>query len=69
MSAILELIVREQAKAERRRDNVAATKLEIEIFGESAKLTNKLARQEAAVAESLAALEILNKQAGTLKKK
>lgn len=57
---ILDLIVREQAKAERRRANVAATKKEIEIFGESPKLISKLARQEEAVKESLAALKKLN---------
>lgn len=63
-NAILDLIVREQGKAERRRANVAATKAEIEIFGESQKLLNKLARQEDAVKESLANLEKLNKAAG-----
>lgn len=67
-NAILDLITREQAKAERRRANVEATKTEIEIFGDSAKLKNKLARQEAAVAESVDALEKLNKAAGKLKK-
>lgn len=60
-NAILDLIVREQGKAERRRAAVAATKAEIEILGDSVKLQNKLARQEAAVKESLAALDKLNK--------
>ena len=59
-NAILDLIVREQTKCERRRACVAATKVEIEILGDSAKLQNKLARQEAAVKESLAALKKLN---------
>ena len=63
-NAILDLIVREQTKAERRRNNVEATKAEIEIFGESAALTNKLARQEAAVQESIDNLAKLNKAAG-----
>ena len=63
-NAILDLIVREQAKAERRRANVAATKAEIEIFGDSQSLQNKLARQEAAVKESVANLKKLNAAAG-----
>ena len=67
-NAILDLIVREQTKAERRRANVAATKAEIEIFGTSTVLENKLARQEAAVNESVEALEKLNAAAGKLKK-
>ena len=57
---ILDLIVREQGKAERRRANVAATKAEIEILGDSQNLQNKLARQELAVKESLATLKKLN---------
>ncbi len=67
-NAILELIVREQSKAERRRANVAATQAEIQIFGDSTKLQNKLARQEAAVQESVDNLEKLNKAGGKLKK-
>lgn len=63
-NAILDLIVREQSKAERRRAAVAATKAEMEILGDSVKLQNKLVRQEAAVKESLDALEKLNKAAG-----
>ena len=63
-NAILDLIVREQGKAERRRGCVAATKTEIEIFGDSPKLQSKLARQEAAVKESLDNLKKLNKAAG-----
>lgn len=59
-NAILDLIEREQRKIERRRENVDATKLEIEILGDSVKLQNKLARQEAAVKESLAVLKKLN---------
>ena len=64
-NAILDLIVREQNKLARRNDAVAATKAEIEILGDSVKLQNKLMRQEAAVQESLNALEKLNKAAGT----
>lgn len=63
-NAILDLIVREQTKCERRRANVEATKAEIDIFGDSSVLQNKLARQEAAVEESLANLAKLNKAAG-----
>jgi hypothetical protein len=66
--AIFDLITREQAKAERRRANVETTKTEIEIFGDSAKLRSKLARQEAAVQESVDNLDKLNKAAGKLKK-
>lgn len=63
-NAILDLIVREQTKAERRRANVATTKEEIAIFGESSALVNKLARQEAAVQESVDRLAKLNEAAG-----
>ena len=62
--AVLTLIEREQAKAERRRENVAATKAEIEIFGATAALNRKLSRQEAAVQESVDNLAKLNKAAG-----
>lgn len=61
---ILDLIAMEQNKIERRRANVARTKTEIEVLGNSAKLANKLARQEAAVKESLATLKKLNAAAG-----
>lgn len=67
-NAILDLIVREQTKAERRRANVAATEKEIEIFGSTQTLENKLLRQKAAVDESVANLEKLNKAAGSIKK-
>ena len=63
-NAILDLIVREQTKAERRRAAVAATKAEIEILGSNRNLENKLIRQEHAVQESLDALDKLNKAAG-----
>ena len=66
-NAIMDLIVREQTKCERRRACVAATKAEIEIMGDSVKLQNKLVRQEAAVDESLAALEKLNAASGKKK--
>lgn len=66
--AILDLIVREQTKAERRRANVRATEAEIEIFGSSQNLENKLLRQKVAVDESVANLEKLNKAAGKVKK-
>lgn len=68
-TAIFDLIAREQSKCERRRANVAATKTEIEVFGESQVLLNKLARQEMAVEESVAALEKLNDAAGKLEGK
>lgn len=60
-NAILDLIVREQTKVQRRRAMVAATETEIEIFGDSQKLQNKLARQKLAVQESLDNLDKLNK--------
>ena len=63
-NAIVDLIVREQSKCERRRATIAATKAEIEIIGDSVKLQNKLLRQEAAVEESLQALEKLNAASG-----
>lgn len=66
-NAILDLIAREQSKAERRRAAVEATKVEIDVLGDSAKLQNKLARQEAAVQESLDALDKLNKAVGKKK--
>ena len=59
-NAILDLIVREQNKLERRRATVEATKVEIEILGGSQNLSNKLLRQEASVKESLAVLKKLN---------
>ena len=65
--ALLNLIEREQRKLERRRENVAATEAEIEVLGDSVKLRGKLQRQKAAVEESLANLEKLNK-AGSRKK-
>ena len=68
-NAILDLIVREQTKAERRRANVRATEAEIDIFGTSQNLENKLLRQKAAVDESVAALEKLNAAAGAKPKK
>ena len=64
-NAILNLIAKEQAKAQRRRANAEATKMEIEIFGETEALQNRLARQELAIKESVDRLEKLNK---TLKK-
>lgn len=63
MTAILDLIAREQNKLERRKAAVAATKAEIEILGDSVKLQNKLARQEGFVKESTAAIAKLNKAA------
>lgn len=60
MSAIFDLITREQAKLERRRSAVAATKEEIKILGDGPKIQAKLARQEAFVKESEAALKKLN---------
>lgn len=60
MSAILDLITREQAKLERRKAAVAATKKEIEVLGDSPKIQAKLARQEAFVKESNDALKKLN---------
>lgn len=62
--AILDLILREQGKAERRRAAVEVTKTEIELLGDSPKLRNKLARQEQAVKDSLAAIKKLNAAAG-----
>lgn len=59
-NAILDLITREQNKCERRRANVAATKEEIKILGDSPARQSKLRRQEAAVKESLDALKKLN---------
>lgn len=63
-NAVLDLIVREQTKLQRRKDLVATTKVEIEILGDSVKLRNKLARQEAAVKECEAAIKKLNAAAG-----
>lgn len=60
MSAILSLIEREQNKLARRREALAATDAEIEILGDSVKLQNKRARQEAAIKESQAAIKKLN---------
>ena len=60
MSAILDLIEREQNKLARRLATVEATKTEIELLGDSVKLQNKLARQEKAVAESRANIKKLN---------
>lgn len=64
--AILDLISREQMKAERRRKAAAATASEIEILGDTPARKAKLVRQEMAVQESLNALEKLN---AALKKK
>jgi hypothetical protein len=63
MSAILDLITREQNKLERRKAAVAATEEEIKILGDSAKLQNKLARQKAFVKESQDNISKLNKAA------
>lgn len=62
-NAILDLIVREQGKAERRRAAVEATKAEIDILGDSVTLQNKLARQEQAVQDSVANIAKLQKAA------
>ena len=59
-NAILDLIVREQNKLERRRATVEATKVEIEILGSNKNIDNKLLRQEASVKDSLGVLKKLN---------
>lgn len=60
MSAIFDLIEREQNKLARRRDALAASKVEADVLGTSPKLANKIARQEQAIKESEAALKKLN---------
>ena len=60
-NAIFSLIEREQNKLARRKEALEASKIEAEILGDSAKLQNKIARQESAVKESEAALNKLNK--------
>jgi len=59
--ALLSLIEAEQRKADRRRAAIEATKLEIELIGDSVKLRGKLQRQEAALQQSLDNLEKLNR--------
>lgn len=60
MSAILDLITREQAKLDRRKNAVTATEEEIKILGDSPKLQKKLARQKAFVKESQDNIKKLN---------
>lgn len=67
-NAILTLIEKRQTKLQRQLDNAAATKVEIEILGDSVALQNKLKRQEAAIKETRAEIKKLNESAGTLKK-
>lgn len=66
-NATLNLIAKEQSKLQRQLDNLESTKLDIEVLGETPRKLNNLARQEAAVAETRANIEKLNKHAGTLK--
>jgi hypothetical protein len=60
MNHILNLIEREQQKLKRRRELVEETQIEIDVFGESVKLVNKLNRQKEAVKESESNLKKLN---------
>ena len=63
-NAILNAIAREQGKLLRQIDAVAATKVAIEVLGDSPREQAKLARQEACVKETRANIKKLQAAAG-----